>query len=66
MYQVWEVASKALKDEEAVKQKLCDDLSNLVPISNWLGAHNAMFHAVVLDTVVLDRSKKAAPLSSID
>ncbi|KAI6672272.1 hypothetical protein NL676_000178 [Syzygium grande] len=31
---VWEVASKALKDEEAVKQKLCDDLSNLVQESS--------------------------------
>ncbi|XP_056160302.1 uncharacterized protein LOC115683228 [Syzygium oleosum] len=31
---VWEEASKALKDEEAVKQKLCDDLSNLVQESS--------------------------------
>lgn len=37
IYQVWEAASKALKDEEAMKQKLCDDLSNLVPIStDWV------------------------------
>ncbi|KAK7280022.1 hypothetical protein RJT34_25084 [Clitoria ternatea] len=26
----WEAASKVVKDEEAVKQKLCEDLSNLV------------------------------------
>ncbi|XP_030532864.1 uncharacterized protein LOC115742608 [Rhodamnia argentea] len=31
---VWEAASKALKDEEAMKQKLCDDLSNLVQESS--------------------------------
>ncbi|PKI35768.1 hypothetical protein CRG98_043803 [Punica granatum] len=26
---VWEAASKALQDEEAIKQKLCEDLNNL-------------------------------------
>ncbi|MFQ6638125.1 hypothetical protein Gotur_012616, partial [Gossypium turneri] len=26
----WESASKALHDEEAIKQKLCEDLNNLV------------------------------------
>ncbi|XP_034710068.1 uncharacterized protein LOC117932876 [Vitis riparia] len=31
---VWEAASKAVKDEEAVKQKLCDDLSQLVQESS--------------------------------
>lgn len=30
----WEAASKAVKDEEALKQKLCDDLSNLVQESS--------------------------------
>ncbi|KAK9147667.1 hypothetical protein Scep_006424 [Stephania cephalantha] len=31
---LWEEASKAVKDEEAVKQKLCDDLSRLVQESS--------------------------------
>ncbi|KAK7314942.1 hypothetical protein VNO77_33474 [Canavalia gladiata] len=31
---VWESASKAVKDEEAIKQKLCEDLSKLVEESN--------------------------------
>lgn len=31
--QAWEAASKAVKDEEAIKQKLCEDLSQLVDIS---------------------------------
>ncbi|KAL4357807.1 hypothetical protein AHAS_Ahas09G0223600 [Arachis hypogaea] len=31
---VWEAASKVVKDEEALKQKLCDDLSNLVQESS--------------------------------
>lgn len=31
--QVWEAASKVVQDEEAVKQKLCEDLNNLVDIS---------------------------------
>ncbi|MED6221472.1 aci13 [Stylosanthes scabra] len=30
----WESASKVVKDEEALKQKLCDDLSNLVQESS--------------------------------
>ncbi|KAA8533796.1 hypothetical protein F0562_031313 [Nyssa sinensis] len=30
----WEAASKAVKDEEAIKQKLCDDLSHLVQESS--------------------------------
>lgn len=30
--QEWEAASKALKDEEANKQKLCEDLNNLVVV----------------------------------
>nr|GMC96303.1 RAB6-interacting golgin [Ipomoea batatas] len=30
----WEVATKAVKDEEAIKQKLCEDLNNLVQESN--------------------------------
>ncbi|KAJ0705473.1 hypothetical protein HanPI659440_Chr14g0573831 [Helianthus annuus] len=30
----WEAASKAVKDEEAAKQKLCDDLNNLVQESS--------------------------------
>ncbi|KAK9143594.1 hypothetical protein Syun_012994 [Stephania yunnanensis] len=33
-FQLWEEASKAVKDEEAVKQKLCDDLSRLVQESS--------------------------------
>jgi len=28
--QVWEAAEKVVKEEEAIKQKLCEDLSNLV------------------------------------
>lgn len=28
--QVWEAASKVVQDEEAIKQKLCDDLNHLV------------------------------------
>ncbi|KAJ1423887.1 hypothetical protein SESBI_12169 [Sesbania bispinosa] len=31
---VWESASKVVKDEEAIKQKLCEDLSNLVQESS--------------------------------
>ncbi|KAL2334573.1 hypothetical protein Fmac_015786 [Flemingia macrophylla] len=31
---VWESASKAVRDEEAIKQKLCEDLSKLVEESN--------------------------------
>lgn len=31
---VWEAASKAVTDEEAIKQKLCEDLSKLVEESN--------------------------------
>jgi hypothetical protein len=31
--QAWEAASKAVKDEEAIKQKLCEDLSQLVDVS---------------------------------
>ncbi|OWM79494.1 uncharacterized protein LOC116206392 isoform X1 [Punica granatum] len=31
---VWEAASKALQDEEAIKQKLCEDLNNLVQESS--------------------------------
>ncbi|KAL9682707.1 hypothetical protein QQ045_014513 [Rhodiola kirilowii] len=31
---VWEAASQAVKDEEALKQKLCDDLNNLVQESS--------------------------------
>ncbi|TKY45092.1 hypothetical protein E2542_SST31378 [Spatholobus suberectus] len=31
---VWESASKAVSDEEAIKQKLCEDLSKLVEESN--------------------------------
>ncbi|XP_011076266.1 uncharacterized protein LOC105160537 [Sesamum indicum] len=30
----WEAASKAVKDEEAIKQKLCEDLNNLVKESS--------------------------------
>ncbi|CAK9161015.1 unnamed protein product [Ilex paraguariensis] len=30
----WEAASKAVKDEEAIKQKLCEDLNNLVQESS--------------------------------
>ncbi|XP_047322145.1 uncharacterized protein LOC124926031 [Impatiens glandulifera] len=30
----WETASQAVKDEEALKQKLCEDLNNLVQESN--------------------------------
>ncbi|GKC34387.1 hypothetical protein Tco_1046771 [Tanacetum coccineum] len=30
----WEAASKAVKDEEALKQKLCEDLNNLVQESS--------------------------------
>ncbi|WCJ36569.1 hypothetical protein M5689_017760 [Euphorbia peplus] len=32
--QVWEAAMKTVKDEEAIKQKLCEDLSNLVQESS--------------------------------
>ncbi|GAA0185121.1 hypothetical protein LIER_32409 [Lithospermum erythrorhizon] len=32
--QAWEAASKAVKDEEAIKQKLCEDLNSLVTESN--------------------------------
>ncbi|XP_076908785.1 uncharacterized protein LOC143565808 [Bidens hawaiensis] len=32
--QAWEAATKAVKDEEAVKQKLCEDLNNLVQESS--------------------------------
>jgi hypothetical protein len=28
--QVWEAAAKVVKEEEAIKEKLCEDLSNLV------------------------------------
>jgi hypothetical protein len=28
--QAWESAAKLVKDEEEIKQKLCEDLSNLV------------------------------------
>lgn len=28
--QAWEAATKAVKDEEEIKQKLCEDLNNLV------------------------------------
>jgi hypothetical protein len=31
--QAWEAASKDVKDEEAIKQKLCEDLNQLVDIS---------------------------------
>ncbi|KDO60161.1 hypothetical protein CISIN_1g025205mg [Citrus sinensis] len=31
---VWEAASQAVKDEEAMKQKLCEDLNNLVKESS--------------------------------
>ncbi|KAL2324479.1 hypothetical protein Fmac_023537 [Flemingia macrophylla] len=31
---VWESASKVVRDEEAIKQKLCEDLSNLVQESS--------------------------------
>ncbi|KAJ7970040.1 Actin cytoskeleton-regulatory complex PAN1 [Quillaja saponaria] len=31
---VWEAASKAVRDEEAIKQKLCEDLNNLVQESS--------------------------------
>ncbi|XP_028768534.1 uncharacterized protein LOC114726135 isoform X2 [Neltuma alba] len=31
---VWESASKVVKDEEAIKQKLCEDLNNLVQESS--------------------------------
>ena len=30
VFQIWEAALKALNDEEAIKQKLCEDLNNLV------------------------------------
>jgi len=30
MLQVWESASKTVQEEEAIKQKLCEDLSKLV------------------------------------
>ncbi|XP_059629397.1 uncharacterized protein LOC132271906 isoform X2 [Cornus florida] len=33
-HKAWEAASKAVKDEEAIKQKLCEDLSNLVQESS--------------------------------
>ncbi|OVA00158.1 hypothetical protein BVC80_1671g25 [Macleaya cordata] len=33
-HSAWEEASKAVKDEEAIKQKLCDDLNNLVQESS--------------------------------
>ncbi|CAA3005437.1 Hypothetical predicted protein [Olea europaea subsp. europaea] len=32
--QAWEAATKAVKDEEAIKQKLCEDLNNLVQESS--------------------------------
>ncbi|KAI8564706.1 hypothetical protein RHMOL_Rhmol03G0202400 [Rhododendron molle] len=32
--QTWEAASKAVKDEEAIKEKLCKDLNNLVQESS--------------------------------
>ncbi|KAJ1402531.1 hypothetical protein SESBI_27938 [Sesbania bispinosa] len=34
LLKVWESASKVVKDEEAIKQKLCEDLSNLVQESS--------------------------------
>lgn len=30
VYQAWEAAAKVVKDEEAIKQKLCEDLNSLV------------------------------------
>lgn len=30
--QAWEAAAKVVKDEEAIKQKLCEDLNSLVHI----------------------------------
>lgn len=41
LLQAWEAASKAVQDEEAIKQKLCEDLSQLVYtsaccVSEWL------------------------------
>lgn len=32
LWQVWEAAAQVVKDEEAAKQKLCDDLNQLVQI----------------------------------
>ena len=33
--QVWEMESKDVKDEEAIKEKLCEDLKNLVWIMKF-------------------------------
>ena len=57
--QVWEAASQAVKDEEAIKQKLCEDLSQLVHIYvkyvfEWLLSVSRPF----FDTISLIGSRK--------
>ena len=63
---MWEAASKAVKDEEAVKQKLCDDLSQLVLVLIKCGFEVSQFHKISFESTVLNRFKKAVTPSFLD
>jgi hypothetical protein len=64
--QAWEAASKAVKDEEAIKQKLCEDLSQLVDVSCLMCMSMVTAWNVIFDTLIFDRFKKAVAYSLID
>lgn len=61
-----EEASKAVQEEEAIKQKLCDDLNSLVCLftSNW--SFSSKSFVILVMTVALNRFKKARPLNFQD
>ena len=55
---MWEAAAKAVKDEEAVKEKLCDDLSQLVIVLIKCGFEMSQFHKSFLTHLSLIGSRK--------
>lgn len=67
LLQEWEAASKAVKDEEAIKQKLCEDLNNLVYMYLLnVDAKCLNFMDYTFDAIMHDRSKKVVMLSTLD
>ena len=61
-FQAWEEASKAVKDEEAFKQKLCEDLNNLVDVITCCIEISLTFPAL-LNTIFLCRYKRVVMLN---
>ncbi|KAG6660357.1 hypothetical protein CIPAW_03G100200 [Carya illinoinensis] len=61
---VWEAASKAVQDEEAIKQKLCEDLSQLVQESSTTQFSRLEELKRRLEALNPSRASTSVPLSS--